>query len=237
MITIGICDDEKNCIRELENVLQEISTDKTVQSFLSAEDMMDSLEKNRYDILFLDIMIGKRNGKEVAEYLRKQLRNYHTAIVWISSIKEKDVGLFDVNPFAFIEKPIHKEQVIEIVNRYISIKNMDSEVFIFDTIQAEGKNKQNLFIPYKDILFVEAQQRKLKIVTNKGVLETYGKISRIKKEFYLHHFISPHNSYLVNCKQIHKVLQETIILNNGEEVPISRQGKKELHLLIDQIKR
>ncbi len=225
---IGICDDEPICIQQLEHIIIENFNDVDIVTYSCGQKMKEALRDNAFDILFLDIMMEDMNGAEVAEYLRNDLQNYKTSIVWVSSVKEKDVRLFNVNPFAFVEKPVVQEQIIEVMNKYRKIQNLNSETFTFDALANKGNPRLKVSVAYSDIIYLESKKRKISITTYKGSFEFYGKLSDYRDMFYAHDFVSPHYSFLINRKEIFMVKRDSVIMNGELEVPISKQGKKEM---------
>ena len=58
ILKICICDDDKNIHSILTSYLQNF----TIKDYFSAEELIDNYANNPFDIIFLDIEMGKTNG-------------------------------------------------------------------------------------------------------------------------------------------------------------------------------
>jgi len=90
MIRIAICDDVVEICSELENVILDFQKQArqklTVDVFYSGEKLVNYITScNNFDLIFLDIEIGKINGVDVGHFIRDELKDYITKIVYISS--------------------------------------------------------------------------------------------------------------------------------------------------------
>ncbi len=62
---ICICDDDKNIHSILTSYLQNFTTENSnfeIKDYFSAEELIDNYANNPFDIIFLDIEMGKING-------------------------------------------------------------------------------------------------------------------------------------------------------------------------------
>lgn len=89
MYKIWICDDGENICTSIENMLKQYARKRElpidVSIWYSGEGLKDYLEKGDYpDILFLDVEMVGMTGIEVGGYIRNQLDNMETQIVYIS---------------------------------------------------------------------------------------------------------------------------------------------------------
>ncbi len=68
MLTIGICDDEKEIREKIKNVVEKTmfddDRDYRIKTFSSGEEVLDETD-GEIDILFLDILMGDINGMDV----------------------------------------------------------------------------------------------------------------------------------------------------------------------------
>ena len=55
-----------------------------------------------------------------------------------------------------------------------------------------------------------------------------GKISEVEESLSEQSFLRIHKSYVVNLKHIRNIFKDTVTLENGEELPLSRHRSKEL---------
>ena len=65
ILKICICDDDKNIHSILTSYLQNFTTENSnfeIKDYFSAEELIDNYANNPFDIIFLDIEMGKTNG-------------------------------------------------------------------------------------------------------------------------------------------------------------------------------
>lgn len=234
MIKIAICDDEKKITRQIEKVIRKnealIKGEYILNTFDSGENLINSYKKIPYDLIFLDIEMEKVNGLEVGKFIREEMNNYATKIVYISSKSGYDRQLFDVQPLHFLSKPIDENKLLKDLK--LAIKLLDAE-----NIEFEFKIDNEIFkIPYKEIIYFESMAREIEIIGTKENYRFYGKIVDVENVLP-NTFLKPHRSYLVNYDYIKKFGLDELILINGDIVPLSRDRKKEImkrHLEIER---
>ena len=73
-LTIAICDDNENQIKEMRRLLAEWSADKPfaldIDEYISAESFLFSYPDKPCDLILLDIEMDRLNGMELAKHLR-----------------------------------------------------------------------------------------------------------------------------------------------------------------------
>ena len=123
---IGICDDEKVTCAELENMLYEygktagIKVDVNV--WFTGESLCTYLKsENTLDLLFLDIELISTDGIKVGGFIREELENIETMIVYISSKSSYAMSLFRIQPLDFLIKPL-KISFLNFMQRGIILK-------------------------------------------------------------------------------------------------------------------
>ena len=89
MIKIAICDDDANITGSIERNIQKISTENKyeveTEVWQSPSKMCSDFKYwGKPDLLFLDIEFTDTNGMRVARYLRNELNDCYTSIVFIS---------------------------------------------------------------------------------------------------------------------------------------------------------
>ncbi len=102
----------------------------------------------------MDIELGNMNGLKVGQIIRRELEDFITKIIYISSKSQYDRQLFDVQPLHFMEKPIKKEKVKQNINLAMKILGRENNMFSFQ------QGHQNYKIPIKEILYFESLNKK-----------------------------------------------------------------------------
>lgn len=230
MIRIAVCDDDYTICTELEKIILEYkeqnNKELTVDVFYSGEYLIKHIkDNNSFDLIFLDIELGEINGVEVGNIIRKDFDDYITKIVYISSKNHYDRQLFEVQPLHFLEKPLDKYKVFKDINLAIKILNKQNDWFSFKIGHEIYK------MPIKEIIYFESLDREIRLVGVKEIVQFYDKIETILKRVSEFRFMNPHRSYLINYDHVISIKKDTIIISNGDKIPLSRLKNKEIREL------
>lgn len=227
MFRVAICDDEQTVCSRIEKIIldyQKISAEKIdILVFLSGQELCKYIKEGQaFDLIFLDIELGKINGIEVGRIIREEVKDDITQIVYISAKKDYAIELFDNRPLNFLVKPINEENIIK--NLKIAMKLYENCNLFFEFSNSAIFYK----IPYKDIKYFASNDKKIRIFTIDTVYEFYGKLSDIEKLTKNKDFILIHKSYLVNYLYILEASYDNLKLTNNEILPISQTYRKEV---------
>lgn len=230
MFKIAVCDDVASVCNELKTMIMDMKNDLickeiTIDTFYSGEALIDSIkEENLYDLIFLDIELGKINGVEVGHIIREQMEDYVTKIIYISSKDIYDRQLFDVQPLHFLKKPIDSKKVFDDIQLAMKISEKENRNFEFKSF------RNTIKVPYRDILYFESRGRKVFLVGTKNNYTFYGNIKSLE-EVLPKFFIHPNRSYFVNYEFVTCFKFEELIMTDGSIIPISRNKRKEIREL------
>ena len=230
MFKIAICDDVPSVCSDLKTMIMDMKNDLickeiTIDTFYSGEALIDNIkEENLYDLIFLDIELGKINGVEVGHIIRKQMEDYVTKIIYISSKDIYDRQLFDVQPLHFLKKPIDSKKIFDDIQLAMKISEKENRNFEFKSF------RNTIKVPYRDILYFESRGRKVFLVGTKNNYTFYGNIKDLE-EVLPKFFIHPNRSYFVNYEFVTCFKFEELIMTDGSIIPISRNKRKEIREL------
>ena len=230
MFKIAICDDVPSVCSDLKAMIMDMKNDLickeiTIDTFYSGEALIDNIkEENLYDLIFLDIELGKINGVEIGHIIRKQMEDYVTKIIYISSKDIYDRQLFDVQPLHFLKKPIDSKKVFDDIQLAMKISEKENRNFEFKSF------RNTIKVPYRDILYFESRGRKVFLMGTKNNYTFYGNIKDLE-EVLPKFFIHPNRSYFVNYEFVTCFKFEELIMTDGSIIPISRNKRKEIREL------
>lgn len=88
------------------------------------------------------------------------------------------------------------------------------------------KHGKQIYCRISEILYLESQEKKIRIVKKSGEDTFYGNISRLAEKLEPQQFLLCHKSLLVNYRHIAEYQGDEIVLSNGETLPVSRRKKK-----------
>ncbi len=221
MLNIVICDDEKGTCEELKDILINHSsrnqTSYHIETYYTGTDLSEALmNHNRADILFLDIALPVVDGINVGKMIRNTMGDEQTVIVYISSSKSYALDLFQNRPFDFLTKPLEEEKITSVMDKILQFLGKNVSFLEF-------QNKGKLYkIPYRDILYLQSEKRKIRVVTVRGIKEYYGKLNEAEELLPADTFLKIHKSYLINTHFVETYTYEQITMVDGSVLNISQ---------------
>ena len=209
---IAICDDESAHIEKIRTILSDYETD----NYLSPTALLDAVSAGvRYDVLFLDILMPRIDGISLARELREL--DEDMLIVFITSKIEYMQTGYEVRAFRYLLKDQIEEGLPKIWNDII--KELLDRQDAYFSYEFERKVYR---LPIRDILYFESNLRRIVVHTKaseNAVL--YGKLDDLSVKYSS--FIRVHKSYLINRRYIRMITAGTVVLSNGEVLPVSRK--------------
>ncbi|MGX4600043.1 LytR/AlgR family response regulator transcription factor [Faecalimicrobium sp. JNUCC 81] len=223
MIKIAICEDEKETQLLIEdylnNILKNINIEYEIQKYISGEELLECNLKD-IDILLLDIQMGRINGMDTARKIREV--DNKIEIIFITSLIDYVQEGYEVRAYRYLLKPIELEELKQHVLTCINeTENKNNHIII--------KNKSNTYKIYSDeIKYVEVQKKNMLIHTINKSFDVRYSLEKIEKDLKQDKFVRCHKSFLVNLSYVENIKSNTIVLECGEEIPVSRYRHKEV---------
>lgn len=235
MYRIGICDDDKEICSGLEeqiyHIVKELSVKAEVEVWYSGESIWHDLKNGtRLDLIFLDIELVRQNGISVGRFIRDEMEDIQTHIVYISSKQSYAMQLFRIQPLDFLIKPISNEQLKEVLARSLRQKR-DPDVFF-----EYQKGSSILRIPMRDIAYFMSMDKKIRLVTKDGGEEFYGKLKNILEKLSAD-FLMIHQSYIINQVYVSEYSYDSVKMSDGTVLSISKPYRKNTRDKIKQYRR
>lgn len=228
MTDICLCDDNSEVLRHYSMLISEIAAKENIpiniSTFSSGEQLMfiDEINLCQFDIIYLDMLMGKLSGIETARALRNI--GFSGEIIFLTSSRDHTLEAFDVTPLHYIVKQeVSDAKFAEVFLKAVKLTdNKEKESFAFE---AKGILTR---IPLDDILYFEVRIRQIYIHTQENVYSFYSKIDTVEKQLATKGFERCHRSFVVNLKAIRSMSAQQIILSHGDAIPV---GSKYLNSL------
>ena len=141
MYKVLIADDNKQIVSILSEYCKK--NNFTVSAVFDGEAALKKIEKNKFDIILLDVMMPKKDGFDVCRETRKFSNVPIIMITARGEDYEKIMGL-EIGADDYIVKPFSPGEIIARINailRRIMPKNDESEkIFTFDNLEIDLNN-------------------------------------------------------------------------------------------------
>lgn len=92
----------------------------------NGNELLKELEKEKYDLILMDIQMPEMNGIDVTKLIKGNKRYKEIPIIAVSAyaLEENVKEMYDAGIDEFISKPIKKEELIEKINKLVKTKNV-----------------------------------------------------------------------------------------------------------------
>ncbi len=222
MLNIHILSSNQITENGLRSIAAKYSSQKIVEVNLYSYHSIKKLLKieNMNGILFIDDCFEDRSVTDTAALLREH--GIDLPMVLISNdVKDAYEG-YKPGAFRVLKPPIADKDVYEVID---SIRNV--QVSKKTIVIATGRRR--LHYRTNEILYVTSSNRETHIVTKDHVDVTTLPLFQVYNQLPEDFFIQCHKSCIVNLINIRSISvgTNTIILTNGEEIPISRRRKND----------
>lgn len=226
-IRIGICEDMP---KELEGQKEMVSriADRMgwsveIHGFTNGEDLLWEIEKSGdKDILLLDIEMKGMNGVETAREIRKN--DIRTCFIFISHYDSYCKEIINVQPFAFIDKPVKEEMLEKVLKRAVMLIPETEECFEYIS------DRRLCRIPLSQIRYFESNGRLIYLYDKQKQYSFYGKLNQVEETLKNRDakFIRIHKSYIINMGFVRDFQYEKVIMEEKRELPISKKYRNEV---------
>lgn len=220
MYKIAVCDDEAKIRKELVAMLKKHPKQEEFSITIAecCDDLCDMLmDGKNFDLIILDIMSDGMNGIELGRKLRTELGNGLTQIVFISSEQGYAMELFEFRPLNFLVKPIIQKNLFSSVDMAMELAAGIEGNLCF------AMNRTEHMIPFREIRYIESRNKQLIIHSLHADSTFYGKLNTLQVPS---DFVRIHKSYLVNRHFVRMLRFDSLELDCGTELPISRAYRK-----------
>jgi len=224
MYQVAVCDDDINDGQHTLALVKQILFDRSIEAsfslFVSPRDLLEDIKKNsrKFDLLLLDILMGKTDGIQLAQTLRDE--GSRAVLIYTTSSRDYALDGYKVQASDYLLKPIEKDTLEASIGRVL--KRNDNLL-----VEVDGTLKS---IPISDIRYAEASANYVALWTsnNEETARLRATLSETLKKLGEERFARCHKGYLVNLGHIREVRATQILLHDGSMIPLGRQYRAEL---------
>lgn len=220
-ISIGLCDDNKAAVEQLQKLIEEYLTKKEIEatllSFFDAGEVLDYIEK--LDILFLDIDMPGKDGIQIGQEIRK--RGSRCKIIMATGREDRFKETYRFAPFRFATKPFMKEEIEEYLEDVLkTFVGRNRVEFYKARVLYKIEEQQIQYIRAYDG-YVEAKVKGRDVLMRK---ET--SLGKLEEELDVRLFYRVNREYMVNMYYIENY-KSGIINMCDMQIKVSRRNKKD----------
>lgn len=228
MLWVAVCDDQvMECsviAGKIRGILKGMKAPCEIREFYSGRELLQF--PDRFDLIFLDIMMEDLDGMKTAQIIRK--RAFDKILIFISASREYVFEAYDVEAFQYILKPVDEKKLQRVLEKAIlKIQNtsLKGKTFPEYMIVSKEREKRKLFLD--DIYYFEIMGRTVDVHEENGIFTYYEQIGVLEKRLQGKNFFRCHKSYLINLKYVAAYNRQEVILDNGERIGIAKRRYEE----------
>ena len=173
-----------------------------------------------FDLLLLDIEIGKMNGIELARCIRE--RDGRVQLVFITGYPDFIADGYEVSALHYLMKPVGREKLFQVLNRAAAALDKQMHTVLLPV------GKESVCLPADTILFAESQGHYMIIRTRDAEYKcrmTAAELLALLGE----RFARCHRSVIVGLRHVARVTKTAVFLTDGTELPLGRGMYDELN--------
>ena len=237
MIKIVICDDNKEFLMQIEKKINELIVESEFSDykyeyfvFNNSEEALKFCENCKVEIVFLDIDMPDVNGFDIADAIKRADKN--TLIIFISNYDNYVYSSLIYRPFRYLRKSHLDTELPEALNSAL-------KCFI-DEGRFLELGRKNLYqkILLSNIIYIESNKNYCTIVSTDANRYDYrSTVSQLENKLKDSGFLRIHAAFLVNLKYIRKIYKNTVFMDDGRQINISRRFQEQTKAAFSQYLR
>jgi DNA-binding LytR/AlgR family response regulator len=224
-------DDEPIALEVIKNLSSKISFIEVKKFFTDAFEAIDFLQKEKIDLIFLDIKMPDISGIDFLKAITNP-----PMVIFTTAYSEHAVQSFELDAIDYLLKPFSQSRFLKACNKayeQFKLKNNFSDpandrdsIFIksgFDQIR----------VVFDDILYVESNGNYMHFVLNDQKILSRLTMSEAEELLPSSVFVRIHRSYIVSKKQITKIEKNSVWIKQIE-LPVGAVYLKEIPKIAGQ---
>ncbi len=224
-----VVDDEPLALSLLEGYIAEVPILEHLVSFKNVMEAFAFLNKNKVDVIFLDIQMPKLTGIDFLKSIRNPPK-----VVLTTAYREYAIDSYEYGVVDYLLKPITFNRFFKAVNK-LQMNNLELDKAT-TTSKIESifvhANKKQIKIVLEEVLYIESLKDYVKIhfIDRRIIVKEH--LSQILKSLP-NTFLRVHRSYIINTKKISAYTAKDVEIGNFE-IPIGGTYKT---LVLNILKR
>lgn len=219
---VAICDDNRIDLNAMQAVFRRVAPQHTVDAFSDGKELLDAISTGTgYDLLFLDIIMPRITGMELAREVGRLAPD--TPVVFLTDSEAYAVEAFSVQALHYVLKPMTEPALKECLRRLEKRQGKRRQVYIIspsgiqqmlfaDDIQYAQSDAHYCNLHMKDGTVVKAR------MTQSEIQDTLGDL-----------FLPVSRGLTVNVEFIRQLGPKSCFLKDGREILLSRSNLEEIH--------
>lgn len=212
---IAICDDEEiflnNTCRSLGK-LQEHS----VKCYLSPTALLEDLRAGeRFDVIFLDVVMEPMDGIETAREIRRTDRRVF--LIFLTVALEYAPAGYEVEAFRYLLKPVAETELLRVLTDVRNALDASPHTILLESPECQ------ILLRTEDLYYLEADDKESILCYMGDTIRVRKCLRELERELSPTRFFRVHRKYLVNLAHVREFDEKKLTLDCGRTLPLSRR--------------
>lgn len=233
-----IVDDEFLARKLLVGYVSKIDSLNLVAQCSSALEAMTFIQREKIDILLLDIQMPDITGLDLLKNMQNPL-----SVIFITAYSEYAIDSYDMGVVDYLLKPVAFPRFFQSINKAIErivVKNNQNLVVetISTTVDSSMVKPANEFLTVKanykiykinfdDLIFIEGQHEYVTFNTSNRRITALYSLKNLEEQLPKDRFVRVHKSFIVSFYHIEDI-EGNVVTVSGNKVPIGGSYKDDL---------
>jgi len=225
-----VIDDEVIAIEIIRRYIEEAPELEFLGGFTNPETGLDYLKDHpEIQLVFLDIHMPFISGIDLATSFPTQ-----TLVVFTTSSSEHAIQAHDLDVVDYLLKPFNRQRFQLSLNKVLrrAAERPSADVPMGTTLEVKSNHRTRKF-QSQQIIFLESFGEYVHFHLKEEVIPTLGALKEYEEALMPYDFLRIHKSFIVSVEHIRSYTSKSIVLSNGDELPIGRTFKPKVMARLD----
>lgn len=226
-LNCAVVDDEPLALELIEGYIKRTPFLIHSKSCVTASELLELLNNNHIDLVFMDIHMPNVNGLELSTLL-----DQNVMVIFVTAYDQYALESYKVNAVDYLLKPVNYAEFLKAANKALNLSELRSSAHKFnnskssdDTIFVKSDYKL-VQVNMNDVIYIEGLKDYIKIYLESEVNPIVSLVSMkvIEESLNVDYFMRVHRSFIVNMNKV-KVVDRSRIVFGKVLIPISDSYK------------
>jgi DNA-binding LytR/AlgR family response regulator len=218
-------DDEPIALEVIKNLAAEVVFITIEERFTNSFRAMEYLQKNKVDLIFLDIKMPSVSGIDFLKSIPNP-----PMVIFTTAYSEHAVQSFELDAVDYLLKPFSLARFLKACNKAYELYELKNSGNASGTIFIKSGYEQ-VRIALNDILYAEGVGNYVQFVLAKQNITSRLTMGEAEALLPASAFVRVHRSYIVAKKHISKIEKRTVWINQ-QEIPIGEAYQQGIDKII-----
>ena len=217
MLRTLIVDDERLARQKIRMFLEARNDVSVAGEAASVSEAIALVERERPDLLLLDIQMPGGDGFDVV----RALPTGHTpAIIFVTAHDDYALRAFDIAAVDYLLKPFDRRRFDLAIERAKKTAPRDLRAAFFPV----KKRDRTIIVPVREVDWIEAEGKYVRLHSGGQSYLVRDTIAAVERRLDGRHFVRIHRSTIVNLRRVSEIRDDTLVLlHDGTQLAMSRR--------------